>query len=385
VSKEVEPNDAFLAAATALFDPQNRAQLEGTVSQVGDLDVFTLGAREPGDRLVIDAKTPNSSLDVSIAVFDGDGRLVAENDDHVLGAQLDSFLDLTVRHAADPYYVAISHSAFGASNMLRGTYRIDVEFTAGARVPDPVGQRLLLDFDGAVVNSPFLGNFTLPVFDAGDIAAVYEGETEAIKERIREVFAQNYERFNVTIFTTDDAALPAEPYSAIFFGGFDPRAFGLAENVDLYNVDLCDDAVIFAESFTPDFFRGTPSPEELGTAIGNVGSHEAGHLLGLNHTNDDLDLMDDRSPAQVFLLDQEFMEAPLSSDIMPIGTQDGVLLLLEAVGAVEGSTVMRAVSAKTPEMAVLEMQDGGRIPRRSTIRAVKGEQQRISRHGDSHQ
>jgi hypothetical protein len=142
----------------------------------------------------------------------------------------------------------------------------------------------------------------------------------------------------VTILTTDDPPPPpGEMYSTIYFGGFDPSAFGLAEDVDLYNVDCCDDALIFTESFTPSVFTGVPTADEVGTAIGNVGSHEAGHVLGLNHTDDDLDLMDDQSSADVFLEDQEFMEAPLSDDIMSIGTQNGVLLLNEIVGEREAS------------------------------------------------
>ena len=109
-------------------------------------------------------------------------------------------------------------------------------------------------------------------------------------------------------------------------------AFGIAETVDLYNVDYCDDAIIYTESFTPSVFTNLPSAEGMGVAIGNVAAHEAGHLLGLNHVDDDLALMDDRSAADAFLMDQEFMEAPLSRDIMPIGTQDSVMLLSEIVG-----------------------------------------------------
>jgi len=79
-------------------------------------------------------------------------------------------------------------------------------------------------------------------------------------------------------------------------------------------------------------FSVTPTVEELAVGIGNIAAHEAGHLLGLNHVSDDDALMDDRSPADAFLWDQEFMEAPLSSDIMSIGTQDAVMLLDLIVG-----------------------------------------------------
>jgi hypothetical protein len=210
---------------------------------------------------------------------------------------------------------------------------VDIIKESGFDVPQPVAQTLLLDFDGGVVNSPVLGMMTIAPFDAADIAQLYEGETETIKDRIRDIFEQNYARFNVTILTSDDPPpAPGEAYSTISFGGFDPGAFGIADDVDLYNLDRCDDAIIFTESFSPAVFIGVPDAEELGTAIGNVGSHEAGHVLGLNHTDDDLDLMDDRSAADAFLQDQEFMEAPLSDDILPIGTQDGVFLLDEIVG-----------------------------------------------------
>ncbi len=174
---------------------------------------------------------------------------------------------------------------------------------------------------------------TVEPFDAGAISPAYERQEEALKEAIRTVIEQNFERFEVTVLTSDDPP-PASgvAFSTVLFGGFSSSAFGIAEDVDVYNVDYCDDAIIYSESFTPSVFSQLPSVEELGVAIGNVAAHEAGHLLGLNHVDDDLALMDDRSAADAFLGDQEFMEAPLSSDIMSIGTQDAVMLLTETVG-----------------------------------------------------
>ena len=331
-----EPNDAFSEAIVAVFDSDGMARLQGTIANVGDLDVFLLGPLSPGQLVLVDTETTGSPLDISLAIFDSRQRLVYNNDDRGGSSSrfLDSYVEWIVRHAGERYYLAVTHSAFAGGGTFTGTYTINVQVAGGFQTPEPVGQVLLLDFDGAVVDSPLLGSMTLAPFDAASISLIYEGQTETIKETIRALFEQNFERFNVTIRTTDDPPAAGEALvSTIFLGGLDRSAFAIAEGVDLYNADFCDDAIIFTESFEPRLvFSVIPTAVEMGIAIGNVGSHEAGHLLGLNHVDDDRALMDDRSAADVFLEDQEFMEAPLSTDIMALGTQDAVLLLNETVG-----------------------------------------------------
>jgi hypothetical protein len=330
-----EPNDSFLQAIVAVFDDDGVARLQGTISSHGDLDVFRLGPLAPGDNVIVDADTTGSVLDVSVAIFDTAQRLVYNNDDRGTMTErfLDSYIEWITRHAGDEYYLVVTHSAFADAGTFTGSYTVDVHTAGGFEVPGPVGQVLLLDFDGAVVDSPTLASGNIVPFDAALISPMYGGETETIMNTIVAVFVQNFGRFDVTILTSSDPPLPeGSMVSTIYFGGFDPGAFGLAEGVDLYNADFCDDALIFTESFMPHAFSIPPTAVELGIAIGNVGSHEAGHLLGLNHVDDDRALMDDESAADAFIEDQEFMTAKLSSDIMPIGTQDAVLLLTEIVG-----------------------------------------------------
>ncbi len=335
VSTEREPNDTFPQAMVVLFDSTGAASAHGTIAMFGDLDVFLLGALSPGDQITVDVDTTGSALDVSVALFDDRQRLVYSNDDRGGSSHrgLDSYIEWIVRHAGSSYYLVVTNSAFADVRRETGSYRADVQVIEGGPVQGPVGQILLLDFDGAVVDSPALGSFNLGLFDAADIDRVYRGETEMIKETIRSVMERGFERFDVTIVTTDDPPLPdGTKVSTVYFGGLDPGVFGKSEDVDLYNTDFCDDAIIFTQSFDPDLFFTTPTAAEIAVAIGNVASHEAGHLLGLNHVDDDRALMDDRSPPNVLLEDQVFMEAPLSRDVMQIGKQDAVLLLDEIVG-----------------------------------------------------
>lgn len=330
-----EPNNSFSQAIIAVFDDEGIARLQGTVAYTGDLDVFSIGPMSAGDRVTVDADTTGSALDVSVAIFDAEQRLVYNNDDRndSTNRYLDSYIEWIVRHDGDTNYLVVTHSAFASSSRYTGTYKVDIRIAGGFSVPAPVGQVLLLNFDGGEVTIPAYGRMMLAPFDAAAISPTYRNQTDTIKETIRAVFEQNFERFDVTIRTTDDPPLPdGMQFSTVHFGGFDSNAFGIAGAVDLYNADFCDDAIIFTESFEPHIFSGFATAVEIGIAIGNVGSHEAGHLLGLNHVDDDRALMDDQSHADAFLEDQEFTEAPLSNDIMRIGVQDAVLLLDEIVG-----------------------------------------------------
>jgi hypothetical protein len=332
-----EPDDTFGEALIAVPARPHVYALQGTIEALGDLDVFDLGPFAAGDRIVVDMTTPpGGEFDVSIALFDGEQKLFMDNDDRDAEPRLlDSYIDETVRHDSAHYYLAVGASAFAGSEAASmGSYQGAINVYVGGAIPPPLGQTLLLDFDGGTVPAQYvnvIGTDTVPAFNADHIAQAYAGQTDSIKSVIITTVRQNFEKFDVTVFTSDDPP-PAAPYSTVLLGGYNPIAFGISTSVDHYNADHQDLSVIFTESFSPDVFSVPPTAEELGLAIGNVAAHEAGHILGLNHVNNPTDLMDAVSPADTFLQDQEFETSPLSEQILPLGYQDGLLLLAEILG-----------------------------------------------------
>jgi hypothetical protein len=326
-----EPNDSFEDAIVAVYDTRGTARLQGSIYAFGDFDVFNLGPMVPGDAIRVSAQAADSPLDIALTLYDDQERLFLTDDDS--GEGYDAFADQPVRHAGDPYYLAVYASPYAVRGDAGvGPYEVTITVTRGGEVPAPVGQVLFLGFDGAVLDVPSIPVTRVPAFRAGDIAPVYAGRTEDMKAGIIATVRENFAGLNVTIVTSDDASLPEGPMAQVYFGGSSSLAYGISEAVDLYNSDPDDVAVIFTESFRPRLFSRTPTAEEMAVAIGNIGAHEAGHLLGLNHVTDPEALMDESSPADTFLADQDFKEAPLSSNIAPLGTQDALLLLAEILG-----------------------------------------------------
>ena len=121
-------------------------------------------------------------------------------------------------------------------------------------------------------------------------------------------------------------------HAAVHFGYDDPSQLGQADNVDAYNTDPAQHAIVFVERFA-EYWTMKLSPPEMGQMIGNTACHELGHLLGLHHTHAADHIMDiSAGDAYDMAGDRNFALADLDRNVFPIGKLNAPQLLAETVG-----------------------------------------------------
>jgi len=148
------------------------------------------------------------------------------------------------------------------------------------------GQIIYLDFDGAedvIYNGPVtVGPFYVPAFEAPN---ELDGQEDLIISEILSNLEQAFAGTGI-IFTNEQPSVGTQ-YSTIYIGG-DDSAFaeygsflGLAEQVDMRNLDRQDDGWVFSAVLANE------SVQEYARALTAIIVHEAGHLLGYQHSSQD--------------------------------------------------------------------------------------------------
>ncbi len=322
-------NNTFETATEITLGSDDEVEFTASIHSAKDADLYDLGELAPGDRLFIDVRTTSGNLDPLAAVFDEREYLLAFNDDRTPDASnLNPLIDVIVPGSAGHYYLGVA-PYYGSGST--GEYSVVIRVTRSVGILDPEPQTVYLNWAGGRnIRIENVGSYHIDPFDAADLGP-YEGRTEEMKDAIQNVVADRYEGFNLILLNSDDHAVPADPHSTVYFGGEERSAFAIAEQIDTFNADQTDNAIVFTESFR-DAFSTTPSLQQMATAIGNTTAHEIGHLLGLVHTADCAGLMDTSCGNDSLLREQVFKLSPLDPSIFPTGMQDALELIEWAIG-----------------------------------------------------
>jgi len=225
-------------------------------------------------------------------------------------------------HVADEdglHYVAVSDGD--------GNYDITVEAYRPNLEGDKITQTIFIDFNGQRLNtaifggpgvvtlSPlrsFLGRWGLTTADEN---ALIDGIVAEVTENLKRDLVQSglNDKFRLKILNSRDDADPFGEVnvSRLIVGGTIAESgvntIGIAQSIDPGNFDTQESALILLDvlSGSPEEWGEatlneylTPASNKvkfIGTAIGNVASHEAGHYLGDWHVdqfNDVLNIMD---------------------------------------------------------------------------------------------
>jgi len=328
---ENDVNNLLELAESVAFSEQPQA-ISGRISGGGDIDVYDLGPVEPGDRIIVDL-TADDSLEGALALFDDAGNTLLVNDHrNVYLGRPGPFVDVVIRRTSQSCFVALSSTPGYDST---GDYVLTAFEEFPTPIPDPREDVILLDFGRETnVRIGSRSAIDVPTFDASVISSTYDGESDGMVARIVSLVREDFAAYDVTILSTSEGAQYQATMSRVHFGTFDEALLGVAEGVDEYNSASGQEAIVFTDTFSA-FMPLDPSVSEMAQAVANVASHEIGHLLGLIHTNNPDDLMDVTASLSELLLDQEFARSPIYAAVFPLGYQDSVQSLLDAVGGEE--------------------------------------------------
>lgn len=344
---EAGDNSVFERAQVADLALGQTMTINGNIDSPDDIDIFSIGSVKAGERITIDIKGDNGFNTVA-AIFDGNSDLIDANDDRsYYSGEADPYISRVMRADSDVLYLGVTVSStqhFGSSGgrYNSGTYTATIKREASGVVNAPKKQIVFLNFEGG--DSVQIGLepiTTMRPFSAEAISSRLGGKTEFLIDRLIEHMKRDYAEFNVEFRDSRHHSKPTEQHSTLYFGNYNARYLGLADNVDTYNNYVEQEAIIYSEDLSM-FESLQPTAEETALCLANIASHELGHLLGLEHSRDPLDCMATAATArQIIENDTSFRRSEMQADVFPIGFQNEPATLMMNVGRNPNADVAR--------------------------------------------
>jgi len=330
--------------------PTESITVDGSVGSDNDYRLIELGPATAGQEWAVSANNILLSNNWFLVVL-------LNSKYEVLQRQLVSRgtpLRHIVRADTDELYLGVASGVGGDA----GDFHLEVSRRAGVPVPAPRQQVVWLNFaGGSDVTVRVTSKISYPAFDAEILGSAYAGATEAVKQAILATMRANYAHYDVIILTSDDAPAPDGPHATVHFVSEHTSLLGLADSVDQYNTDPSQNAIVYVGSFAV-FEAMELTDEEMGQMVGNVTSHELGHLLGLFHNQGPKDVMG-TTGAWDLASDQSFSVATLEPTVFPFGNENSPQRLSETVGT----------KAVTKDTHMAEHVDTQRLRRKAALRA----------------
>ncbi len=325
---EAEPNDQFAGAQPVYVDGQ--VELIGTLQAHAewlDQDIWDLGPADVGDRVVCKI-TAEQYGNLVVGILD-DGYNLFGRADASNATTYARTLDVVVRQRTEHLYVIFTSVRDNDTSI---DYSAVVRIDRTQAAPPAQPQVVILDFTGASqVKIASRSAVNVPPFDATVISETFADQTDLIIEYVVEMVREDFGDLGVSIYLDTDPDRPTENASTIYFGTYSASLLGLADNVDVFNGDTTQSAIIYTDTFDL-FVNLRPDAREIAQVLANVTSHEIGHLLGLRHTADPRSVMDISATASQMLRDQWFDTFDIHESVFTAGYQDAPAMLSWAVG-----------------------------------------------------
>ena len=326
---EVESNDFLgLEQTLPLSEAEPAVDVAGWIANGVDVDLFKITMRE-GD--LLDAQMATGSVvDSILAVFDATGTLIVANDDDSPpggGSQSATYPvsspllrtssfnpKITWVAPADGDYILLVQ---GYDETETGPYTMQLRLRRGGFETMAPGEKqiIFVDFDGEVINAQALFGFGNQVAALAPLEGflAYWGlpNTEATRNAVMDaILAQieaNLEDLRAVVprlqYELRNSRDHADPFgqpnvSRLIVGGTEAAlgipTIGIAESVDPGNYEREETAVVLLEALATNGSgiaaqnvaraAGTTLIDAIGIGVGNVATHELGHLLGAWHT-----------------------------------------------------------------------------------------------------